>query len=80
MRTLRQAGGRVSSGRTAPLITDSCFRKRQGRGTSPAALGHQPATFDTYAYPLLRFAVDGKFKYPYLPWPDDAEARIAKAA
>jgi thioester reductase-like protein len=42
------------------------------------ALGHEPATFDTYAYALLRFATEGKFTYPYLPWPDDAEARLRK--
>ncbi len=43
-------------------------------------LGHKPAAFDTYCYPLLRFAVDGKFKYPYRPWPADAEARLMKVA
>jgi hypothetical protein len=37
-------------------------------------------SFSEYAYPLLRFAVDGKFTYPYQPWPADAEARLAKVA
>jgi hypothetical protein len=27
----------------------------------------------------LRFAVDGKFAYPYKPWPHDAEGRLAAA-
>jgi len=58
------------------LAYDTVFDNRR----IVAALGHAPATFDTYAYPLLRFAVDGKFTYPYLPWPDDADARIARAA
>lgn len=44
------------------------------------ALGHEPAPFSDYAYPLLRFATEGKFTYPYRPYPDDAEARIARAA
>jgi hypothetical protein len=29
------------------------------------ALGEKPVRFSEYAYPLLRFAVDGKFAYPY---------------
>jgi thioester reductase-like protein len=44
------------------------------------ALGHKPVRFSEYAYPLLRFAVDGKYTYPYQPWPADAEARLAKVA
>jgi hypothetical protein len=43
-------------------------------------LGRKPAVFSDYAYPLLRFAVDGGFSYPYKPWPDDAEARLSKVA
>lgn len=32
--------------------------------------GEAPVPFSNYAYPLLRFAVDGGFKYPYKPWPE----------
>ena len=35
-----------------------------------AELGEQPATFDKYAYGLLRFAMETRFRYPYKPWPE----------
>jgi thioester reductase-like protein len=35
-------------------------------------LGESPKRFTDYAYPLLRFAVDGGFRYPYKPWPKGA--------
>jgi thioester reductase-like protein len=38
------------------------------------ALGHEPVPFSEYALPLLRFATEGKFTYPYRPWPNDAAA------
>jgi len=38
-------------------------------------LGEAPASFDNYAYPLLRFAIDGKFAYPFEPWPEEIENR-----
>jgi len=38
------------------------------------ALGEAPVPFSNYAYPLLRFAVDGGFRYPYRPWPSEASA------
>jgi thioester reductase-like protein len=38
-------------------------------------LGEAPATFDTYAYPLLRFALDGKFTYDFEPWPEEISVR-----
>ena len=41
------------------------------------ALGEAPTPFSEYAYPLLRFAVDGKFKYPYKDWPADGDERVA---
>ena len=44
------------------------------------ALGHEPAPFSDYAMPLLKFAVGGKFTYPYKPWPEDATARLSRAA
>ena len=43
------------------------------------ALGHEPVPFTDYALPLLRFATEGKFTYPYKPWPEDAGPRLAKA-
>jgi thioester reductase-like protein len=43
-------------------------------------LGRKPRPFSEYAYPLLRFATDGKFTYPYRDWPADADARIVAAA
>jgi thioester reductase-like protein len=35
-------------------------------------MGESPKPFTDYAYPLLRFAVDGGFRYPYKPWPKGA--------
>ena len=43
-------------------------------------LGTDPDTFDRYAYPLLRFALDGNFTYPYRPWPDDLARGRRKVA
>jgi thioester reductase-like protein len=42
-------------------------------------LGHKPRPFSEYGYPLLRFAVDGKFEYPYVDWPADGDAKVAAA-
>ena len=38
-------------------------------------LGEAPRPFDEYALGLLRFAEDGKFTYPYRPWPGGAQVR-----
>jgi hypothetical protein len=35
-------------------------------------LGRAPAQFSSYSFPLLRFARENRFRYPYLPWPDGA--------
>ena len=43
-------------------------------------LGHAPAPFSEYGYPLLRFAVDGGFEYPYEDWPADGDERLAELA
>ena len=32
-------------------------------------LGEAPAEFSTYAYPLLRFSRESRFRYPVKPWP-----------
>ena len=36
-------------------------------------LGESPVPFNEYAYPLLRFARDGGFRYPFNPWPGGVE-------
>ena len=38
-------------------------------------LGEAPRPFDQYATGLLYFARDGKFTYPYQPWPGGAQVR-----
>ncbi|MGB2590207.1 MAG: SDR family oxidoreductase [Candidatus Acidiferrum sp.] len=35
-----------------------------------AELGEAPAKFSTYAYPLLKFCRQNKFRYPAKPWPE----------
>jgi thioester reductase-like protein len=39
-----------------------------------AALGDKPAPFNSYASPLLDFAVDHDFSYPYRPWGGDVQS------
>ena len=34
-----------------------------------AELGESPAEFSTYAYPLLKFSRENRFRYPAKPWP-----------
>jgi hypothetical protein len=38
-------------------------------------LGRAPAAFSSYGFPLLRFARENHFRYPYRPWPDSMAAR-----
>jgi len=40
--------------------------------------GEAPATFSSYAYPLLRFSRANRFRYPARPWPSESAA--AKSA
>lgn len=43
-------------------------------------LGEAPAPFSDYAYGLMRFALDGKFTYPYKAWPKAANtAEVASS-
>jgi thioester reductase-like protein len=35
-----------------------------------AELGRKPAPFSSYCVPLLRFAKENRFRYPYRPWPE----------
>jgi len=41
-------------------------------------MGEAPATFSSYAYPLLQFSRAHKFKYPVEPWPK-APGQVASA-
>jgi nucleoside-diphosphate-sugar epimerase len=43
-------------------------------------MGTAPAKFSSYAYPLLKFSRENKFKYPARPWPDDAAKPAASSA
>jgi thioester reductase-like protein len=46
-----------------------------------AEIGESPAKFATYAYPLLKFSRQNKFRYPAKPWPDaDAAEKAIVAA
>ena len=44
-----------------------------------AEIGESPAKFSAYAYELLKFSRENKFRYPAKPWPQDA-AGAAKLA
>ena len=37
-----------------------------------AELGESPANFSIYAYPLLKYSRENKFRYPAKPWPSSA--------
>lgn len=39
-----------------------------------AEIGESPAKFAAYAYPLLKFSRENKFRYPAKPWPDASMA------
>jgi len=43
-------------------------------------MGGPPAKFSEYAYPLLQFSRQNKFKYPARPWPAGAIVKTAKTA
>ncbi|HKI12271.1 MAG TPA: SDR family oxidoreductase [Candidatus Acidoferrum sp.] len=43
-------------------------------------MGEAPAKFSSYAYPLLQFSRENKFKYPEKPWPGDAAGQELKSA
>jgi thioester reductase-like protein len=48
-----------------------------------AELGRAPAAFSSYCFPLLRFARENRFRYPYRGWPQqttDAHAELASVA
>src|SRR5579864_320646 len=43
-----------------------------------AELGEPPAKFSTYAYPLLQFSRENKFRYPAKAWPSAASAAASQ--
>lgn len=45
-----------------------------------AELGETPAKFSTYAYPLLKFSRENKFRYPAKPWPSNVAAQKSPVA
>jgi thioester reductase-like protein len=45
-----------------------------------AELGESPAKFSSYAYPLLKFSRENKFRYPAKPWPSSVSAPTKTAA
>ena len=40
-----------------------------------AEMGRVPAPFSSYCFPLLRFARENRFRYPYREWPEGAPVR-----
>jgi thioester reductase-like protein len=49
-----------------PYLTwNTVFDNRRVAGE----LGRAPAAFSSYAFPLLRFAQENRFRYPYRTWP-----------
>jgi thioester reductase-like protein len=45
-----------------------------------AELGESPAKFSTYAFPLLKFSRENKFRYPAKPWPEMSVDTPGKSA
>jgi thioester reductase-like protein len=45
-----------------------------------AELEEAPAKFSSYAYPLLKFSRENKFRYPAKPWPTNAAAEKSPVA
>ena len=43
-----------------------------------AELGESPAKFSTYAYPLLKYSRENKFRYPAKPWPSSTSDAAPK--
>lgn len=39
-----------------------------------SALGYAPAPVTDYLFPLIQFAEQGGYQYPYKPWPEDVKA------
>jgi len=43
-----------------------------------AEMGDSPAKFSSYAFPLLKFSRENKFRYPAKPWPASASETASK--
>ncbi len=43
-------------------------------------LGRSPAPFSSYCFPLLRFARENRFRYPYQDWPDPDRGPVPELA
>jgi thioester reductase-like protein len=43
-----------------------------------AEVGESPAKFSSYAFPLLKFSRENKFRYPAKPWPSSAGESVSK--
>ena len=43
-----------------------------------AELGEPPSKFSSYAYPLLKFSRENRFRYPAKPWPSSANDTTSK--
>jgi thioester reductase-like protein len=43
-----------------------------------AEIGESPAKFSSYAFPLLKFSRENKFRYPAKPWPAAASESVPK--
>jgi thioester reductase-like protein len=43
-----------------------------------AELNEPPAKFSSYAFPLLKFSRENKFRYPAKPWPSSAGVAVSK--
>jgi thioester reductase-like protein len=60
-----------------PYLTwNTVFDNRRVAGE----LGRAPAPFSSYSFPLLRFARENRFRYPYRPWPNAVAAASQPAA
>jgi hypothetical protein len=44
-----------------------------------AELGESPAKFSSYAYPLLKYSRENKFRYPAKTWPSSASDTAPKS-
>jgi hypothetical protein len=55
------------------LTSDAVFDNARAVG----AVGHAPAPFPQWAVPLLEWARNHGFEYPYLPWPGEAPPAAA---
>jgi thioester reductase-like protein len=45
-----------------------------------AEIGEMPVKFSAYAYPLLKFSRENKFRYPAKPWPETEESEKSAVA